>query len=58
MTEIFVDGDACPVKEEVERVAGRHQLTVYIISNGHIAHEGPAEEIKQQPAVLQRYLGV
>jgi len=31
---------------------------VYIINNGHIAHEGPADEIKAQPKVLQRYLGV
>jgi branched-chain amino acid transport system ATP-binding protein len=31
---------------------------VYIINNGHIAHEGPADEIKAQPEVLQRYLGV
>lgn len=36
MTEIFVDGDACPVKAEVERVADRHGLTVYIVSNGGI----------------------
>jgi len=31
---------------------------VYIINNGHIVHEGPAEEIKADPNVLQRYLGV
>ncbi len=31
---------------------------VYIINNGHIVHEGPALEIKKQPEVLQRYLGV
>ena len=31
---------------------------VYIINNGHIAHEGPAQEIKAQPEMLQRYLGV
>jgi len=31
---------------------------VYIINNGHIAHEGPADEIKAQPEVLHRYLGV
>jgi branched-chain amino acid transport system ATP-binding protein len=31
---------------------------VYIINNGHIAHEGPAHEIKAQPDILQRYLGV
>jgi branched-chain amino acid transport system ATP-binding protein len=31
---------------------------VYIINNGHIAHEGPAAELKRQPELLQRYLGV
>jgi len=31
---------------------------VYIINNGHIAHEDPADKIKAQPEVLQRYLGV
>ena len=31
---------------------------IYIINNGHIVHEGPAQEIKAQPEVLQRYLGV
>ena len=31
---------------------------VYIINNGHIAHEGPAKEIKTQPDILQRHLGV
>ena len=31
---------------------------VYIINNGHIAHEGPAQELKAQPEKLQRYLGV
>jgi branched-chain amino acid transport system ATP-binding protein len=30
----------------------------YIINNGHIAHEGPASEIRARPQVLQRYLGV
>jgi branched-chain amino acid transport system ATP-binding protein len=31
---------------------------VYIINNGHIAHEGPAAEIRGKPELLQRYLGV
>jgi branched-chain amino acid transport system ATP-binding protein len=31
---------------------------VYIINNGHIAHEGSADEIKADPRVLHRYLGV
>jgi len=30
----------------------------YIINNGHVVHEGPADEIKRQPEVLKRYLGV
>lgn len=34
MLTIFVDGDACPVKAEVEKVAGRHNLPVTIVSNG------------------------
>ena len=33
---IFVDADACPVKAEVERVATRHRLRVWIVSNGGI----------------------
>ena len=33
MTEIFVDADACPVKDEVMRVAGRHALKVHFVSN-------------------------
>jgi len=36
MSVIFVDGDACPVKEEVTRVASRHRVTVKIVSNGGI----------------------
>ena len=34
MLELFIDGDACPVKQEVERIAARHGLTVYLVSNG------------------------
>jgi branched-chain amino acid transport system ATP-binding protein len=30
----------------------------YVINNGHIVHEGPASEIKANPDVVQRYLGV
>jgi len=36
LLDIFVDGDACPVKAEVERVADRHGLTVYIVTNGGV----------------------
>ena len=34
MTEIYVDGDACPVREEVFRVADRLGLGVFVVSNG------------------------
>ena len=34
MTEIYIDGDACPVREEVYRVATRLGLGVFVVSNG------------------------
>ncbi len=30
---IFIDADACPVKEETYRVALRHKIVVYVVSN-------------------------
>jgi branched-chain amino acid transport system ATP-binding protein len=30
----------------------------YIVNNGHVVHEGPTAEIKANPDVLRRYLGV
>lgn len=36
MTEIYVDADACPVKDEVIKVAARHGLVVHMVSNGGI----------------------
>ncbi|PCJ61695.1 MAG: hypothetical protein COA65_01725 [Rhodospirillaceae bacterium] len=36
MTNIFIDADSCPVKDEVLRVADRHKLQVYVVSNGGI----------------------
>lgn len=31
---IYVDADACPVKAEAERVATRHGLKMFVVSNG------------------------
>ncbi len=31
---------------------------VYILNNGHMAYEGTAADLKAQPEILQRYLGV
>jgi len=33
---ILVDADACPVKEEIYRVAYRHEVAVTVVSNGGI----------------------
>jgi uncharacterized protein len=34
---IYVDADACPVKAETYRVAGRHGIKVFVVSNSFIA---------------------
>jgi hypothetical protein len=34
VTAIYVDGDACPVRDEVYRVADRIGLQVFVVSNG------------------------
>ena len=36
MLIIYVDADACPVKNETFRVAIRHNLQVYLVSNGRL----------------------
>ncbi|SDR61535.1 hypothetical protein SAMN05444161_8201 [Rhizobiales bacterium GAS191] len=35
-TRIFIDADACPVKEEVYRVAARYALKVFVVANSFI----------------------
>ncbi|MEM9636242.1 MAG: YaiI/YqxD family protein [Pseudomonadota bacterium] len=34
MTAVYVDADACPVKAEAEKVATRHGVRLYVVSNG------------------------
>ena len=34
MTALYIDADACPVKAEAERVATRHGLRMFVVSNG------------------------
>ena len=34
MTDIYVDGDACPVREQIYRVAGRLKVNVFVVYNG------------------------
>jgi uncharacterized protein YaiI (UPF0178 family) len=33
LIQIYVDADACPVKDEIVRVAERHQIQVQLVSN-------------------------
>jgi uncharacterized protein YaiI (UPF0178 family) len=33
LTQIYVDADACPVKRETARVARRHGIKVFVVSN-------------------------
>lgn len=32
--KLYIDADACPVKDEAERVATRHKCPMYVVSNG------------------------
>ena len=36
LIQIYIDADACPVKDEVFRVAKRHGLRVYVVANGRL----------------------
>lgn len=36
MLHIYVDADACPVKDEVYRVAGRYRLEVTLVANSRM----------------------
>ncbi len=49
--EIYVDADACPVKNEVYKVAGRHGLKTYVVSNSPIGV--PRDELIERVVVPQ-----
>ena len=36
MKKIYVDADACPVKDEIVKVANRHKIQVFMVCNGGI----------------------
>ena len=46
MIRVLVDGDACPVKEEVYKVAFRHAVPVAVVSNSYF-------RVPQHPLVEQ-----
>lgn len=41
MLHIYVDADACPVKNEVDRVAARYGLEVTFVANNYMRVPGP-----------------
>lgn len=43
MTVLYIDADACPVKDEIYRVAGRYGLQVFVVCNSWI--RTPAEPL-------------
>ena len=46
---IFVDADACPVKDEVVRVADRHGIAMFFVSNSWM--RGPDHPLAQRISV-------
>ena len=53
MTDIYVDGDACPVRDEVYRVAERLGLAVFVVSNGSRPIRPPANPRIQMITVAE-----
>lgn len=37
MSSIYIDADACPVKDETYKVAGRYQMKVLVVANQRIS---------------------
>jgi uncharacterized protein YaiI (UPF0178 family) len=47
---LYVDADACPVKEESYRVAARYGVRVVVVANAHLrVPAGPAVELVVRP---------
>lgn len=36
MTEIYIDADGCPVKEETYKVAARYKIKTYVVANQYL----------------------
>jgi hypothetical protein len=53
MTTLYVDGDACPVREEVYRVAGRLGLPVIVVANGSRPIRPPALDYVRMEIVAE-----
>lgn len=56
--EIAADGQTIVIVEQNIAASLALAQRAYVINKGHIVHEGPTAEIKADPALLHRYLGV
>lgn len=56
--ELAASGQTIVLVEQNIAAALTLAQRVYIINNGHVAHEGTSGELKAQPDLLQRYLGI
>jgi hypothetical protein len=52
---IYIDGDGCPVKPEVYKVARRHQLRVTLVANSWMRH--PTAEWLRMQVVEEQFDG-
>jgi uncharacterized protein YaiI (UPF0178 family) len=53
LIKIYVDGDGCPVKNEIFRVALRYKLKVYVVANSSMRI--PEEELFELVLVEKRF---
>lgn len=53
LIRIYVDADACPVKDEVYRVAKRYGLKVFVVSNGRL--RAPVDPLVEVVVVTGRF---
>jgi uncharacterized protein YaiI (UPF0178 family) len=51
--DIYIDADGCPVKDEVYRVARRHGLKTYVVSNSYMSI--PLDDKIEQVVVGSRF---
>jgi len=51
--DLYVDGDACPVKAEIFRIAARHDLKVFVVSGGpvRVPEKGRVERVRVRPGL-------
>jgi uncharacterized protein YaiI (UPF0178 family) len=53
LLDIYIDADGCPVKDEIYRVARRHGLKTYVVSNSYMSV--PLDDKIEQVVVGSRF---